>query len=358
MCPPPSRPAAHPVVDAPFGLAKRVALVAKRSNIFPVPPPLVEVEQKRPAYAVVPTPESVHQLAVLPPAPALPLPVLRHRSIGAGPVLLARFRLPCPHRLLRLDPSLVSQIDGLCFSLCRMRLERDVLADSLEAAYCPIFGRASFESASSFDGFYFGDPRDVEAALRSAVEEHGRGVFVVVDPGRALRPEWQATLFSHARLQFVLPVGSMGAPATSRVVAVLANFGKFKWKSKRRPERSLDVVIQPELSKRVKLQAQPVLVTRVSPIAHNQLSVLADDRATGGAPSTDVSTVTQRRAPQWNVGTIRRWARDFPCPAVAQFAIEAASVGIDSFVGTSLKLCGSRRLRRLQRSLRSVASRC
>ncbi len=313
-CPPPVRPAARPVRDA-------VPLRAPRA----VPP----------AADVVFTAPSIADVART--VPCTPPPASCHRSVGAGPALLGRFRVPCAHRCLRLDPSLVSQIDGLCFSLCRMRIERDVLASCLEDAYCANFGRASFESASSFDGLYFGAASAVHAAVLCACAEHGRGVFVVIDPGQAHRLDWQIMLFKHSRLQFVLPPDSLGSESVvadgSRVVAVLSNFGRFKWKAKRRPERSLDIQVQPALSKRHKLRVQPVLVTRVSPTAHTRFPVAGDDRAPCGEPVAATSSASKRRPPQWNIDVIRRWAEDFPCPAVARFAIQAASTGMDSFVG-------------------------
>ncbi len=148
--------------------------------------------------------------------------------------------------------------------LCRMRIERDVLAHCLDVSYCSMYGCASFESASSFDGFYFGSARDVESAVLQAKEEHGRGVFIVVDPGRAL--------FASCRLQFVLPSDAIlpgtAVKSSHRLVGVLADFGIFRWKAKRRRERVLEVAVQAELSSRRLLGVQPVLVTRVSPIAH------------------------------------------------------------------------------------------
>ena len=218
-----------------------------------------------------------------------------------------------------------------------MRLERDVLAHSFDASYCPFYGRATFESASFVDSLYFGSPAAVATAVLRVQSEHGRGVFVIVDPGTVLRPQWQRILFTNARLQFVLPrealVGGLPVPPAYRVVAILATFGKFQWKAKRRRERVLDVAVQSELSARKRVGTQPVLVTRVSPVAPDRFPTLADDTAPPGKPAIEVSTVVGRRPPQWDVAVIKRWAAEFPCPTVAKFAIDAASTGIDSFVG-------------------------
>ena len=100
-------------------------------------------------------------------------------------------RVSVPIRSETLHSSLVSQLDGFTWTLGRMRLERDVLAPSARVAMCPVFGLTKHESASAYGGLYVGAPCLVEAAVHRCVAQHGRGVFVVIDPGPGRRAAWQ-----------------------------------------------------------------------------------------------------------------------------------------------------------------------
>jgi len=310
--------------------------------------PLVVVRKSGASMVVgtsAPTPASggalpVHMVGMVPDV-YLPPPRPQRRAVvhrGLGPVLLAKFRVACAIRVLRICPSLISQIDGLCFSLSRMRLERDVLAHNLDVSFCPHFGHASFESASSYDGLYFGAPDVVAQEIVRVSEQHGRGVFIVVDEGPACRSEVIQLLFKKPRLTFTLPSDSIvGAPPispTSRIVAVLVDFGMFRWKAKRRRENKLSLDVQPRLAKVRRIGTQPELTTRVSPIAHERYPKPCDDEKTSfGEPAAQVSTVDYHRPPQWDPVVMGKWAKDFPCPGVSGFALDATSCGIDSFVG-------------------------
>mgnify|MGYP002811159474 CR=1 FL=1 len=98
----------------------------------------------------------------------------------------------------------------------------------------------------------------------------------------------------------VQPGVSVNDPA--RLVGVLADFGCFRWKAKRRRERVLVVAVQSLLSSRKRLGVQPVLVTRVLPIAHRRYPTSGDDLAPYGDPSPNVSTVSYRRPPPMERG--------------------------------------------------------
>lgn len=79
-----------------------------------------------------------------------------------------------------MDFSIISQIDGLAYSLAGVRIERDVvLAASATVSYAPNYGMLSFECCASFFGFYFTASPLIPEVVLSAARCRACGIFVV-----------------------------------------------------------------------------------------------------------------------------------------------------------------------------------
>lgn len=257
-------------------------------------------------------------------------------------------------RSATVDFSIISQIDGLLYSLLGLRLERDVYAPSAAASVTPLFGRSTFESCSSFVGLYWADPHHMHAAVCMAHMHHACGVFIVpVWPrhphAKPLKKKeaptkrnWFRFLMKHSLLTIRLPTDAFsvnGQPARYRhgMQAVFASFnfiGTFK--SKRRPEKVFSIRVVPELvSPSGKLGVTPVLLTQESPMAAERSPRADADSApcSGPAPDVEAEFDAQPMPSTWNVGLFRRWAADYPHKAIAKHAIAAITDGIDPFMG-------------------------
>ena len=77
------------------------------------------------------------------------------------------------------------QMDGLLFAVFRLRLERDVCAQSQHDAFCVNFG-TGVSPASTFCGLFMPAPPLLNAVILSVRHERGYGVFV----GPVLSEAW------------------------------------------------------------------------------------------------------------------------------------------------------------------------
>ena len=81
-----------------------------------------------------------------------------------------------------IDRSVAQQIDGLCYSLLRLRVERDVFADKASDAVCAVFGCPAYLSWGSFTGWFLPsdfDRKTVQAMIQKARRDRACGVFVL-----------------------------------------------------------------------------------------------------------------------------------------------------------------------------------
>lgn len=76
-----------------------------------------------------------------------------------------------------LHHSIILQIDGLLFACFRLRLERDVCAQSFGDSFCAAFG-PGVSPASTFCGLYMPSVNLLQAVLQSVKAERGYGVFI------------------------------------------------------------------------------------------------------------------------------------------------------------------------------------
>lgn len=76
-----------------------------------------------------------------------------------------------------LHHSIILQIDGLLFACFRLRLERDVCAQSFGDSFCAAFG-PGVSPASTFCGLYMPSVNLLQAVFQSVKAERGYGVFI------------------------------------------------------------------------------------------------------------------------------------------------------------------------------------
>ena len=118
-----------------------------------------------------------------PRSPVDPLASRRGSDLAGG---LTDF--PCAQRATYLHSSVILQLDGLLHAVLRLRIERDVMAHSLQSSFTDVFGLAAFESCSSFCGLFFHDAEHVPDMVRAAKLHRAYGLFVVpfrIQPGTA-----------------------------------------------------------------------------------------------------------------------------------------------------------------------------
>ena len=101
---------------------------------------------------------------------------------GLAPVVLPMYDLPGSMEIKlpwSVHFSIVSQIDGLIFSVLGGRVEWDVLATSRSSAVCDVFGREPYMSCSSALGWYLCDFSQIHLMVAMVASHRGCGVFVV-----------------------------------------------------------------------------------------------------------------------------------------------------------------------------------
>ncbi len=257
----------------------------------------------------------------------------------------------------KLDPSVVAQIDGLCWVCLGIRVERDVCALSGGDSYCKFFGQVPVgrvqASWSTFVGLFHTSPTLLPLVVSTAAADHAVAVVVSpVWPGRSpLLPMgkkgkdgarrkigWFDALMRRALLVVDLPrdafVGGSGDMVSSSCgwVAVVADFGYIgKFKSKRRPEKRLAVGVLPRLRRSPAVGCLPTIPTRVSPLALGSMpSSVAPARWTG-------KSAVPGGASRWDPDVVSAWQDGYPCAATAGLAVAVSTTGVDPFVGDILR---------------------
>ena len=246
-------------------------------------------------------------------------------------------------RRLKIDFSIVSQMDGLLYAILGLRIERDVFASTLLESHCDFFGSRAFESCASFTGIYFTDfvPERLSSMVAMARKHRAVGVFVLP---MWIDHDWYKECERAAMLQFRLPEDAVSCavpgdacPTSCGVTAFVVSFGWIgRMKKKRRVEKVFDLAIIAEL--RVapfRIGTVPRVLTRPSPLADEQCPSEEMDTLPDAGPfrATDSPTAPRQAKSMWNVPVIRRWATRYPFPEIAGLACQAVDKGVDSFVG-------------------------
>ena len=265
-----------------------------------------------------------------------------HGTHSDGPPRQVQFRSAL-RRTLRLDFSIVSQIDGLLYAMLGLRVERDVFASCLDESCCDFFGRQMFESCASFTGIYLQNfvPESLGATL-SMIKAH-RAIGVVVVP---VWPnyDWYKEYEKVSMLQFHLPKDVLLCATTGKVVVMnhglVALVPNFQWigrlKSKRRPEKVFKLRTIPALRvPPLRVDTVPKILTRPSPMAEEMRPAMEDDVINDAGPfrSADSPSAPGQAKSMWNAATVARWTEDYPFEEVAEIARQGVAQGVDPFMG-------------------------
>lgn len=280
----------------------------------------------------------------------------------------------------RLHHSLVAQMDGLMDSFFRIRVERDVFAPSLAASHSVFYGVSPFVAWSTFVGLYYGDFEVLPEVVATAITHQCIGLFIVPvwpDHGRRIlwkgkELSWYNLLLAHSLLQFhvkdPIVIDSNGRPRASQLAFGLTGIvASFNWagklKSKRRPERHLDVrpLPVPADDGSSKIGVTPFVVTRVSPLADSMTPTRDMDtaKATPSLPMSDLLTELPPTKQGLNRSAFDECASVYPFPDVASLAVQVVGDGLDlEFMGDDQKAVMRPNSRSIQGHELEIRNRC
>ena len=209
--------------------------------------------------------------------------------------------------------SIILQIDGLIFACFRLRLERDVCAQSFDDSFCMSFG-PGVSPASTFCGLYMPTPVLLRSVIQAVKIERGYGVFV----GPVSCNAWSLLQESDNKQQkSALILFSFLGPAYSSWQGVLVSFA-YQAKVKRKKPDScflLESMLHTHIPRRVALL--PFCPARVSSLPHTP--VKSDDNAKR-SPSLPVLVGVPRpcQTPVWCSAEMGKMASLFPHADVAR----------------------------------------
>ena len=243
---------------------------------------------------------------------------------------------PPSARKILIHPSIILQLDGLLYSVLRLRIERDVMAQSLAQSLTEIFGLASFESCSSFGGFFLHDSDQIPSMVRAAQRHRAYGLFIIPFIPAA---EWYKALYRAsllpAGLIFSLPHSIFGRDIPT--VAIFSSFNRVTGARHRtRPERRVAIQVVPNfVSANGRLGPRPRVLHRVSPLAAARAPKKADDTATAVEPEADyVSMPPPDPMPsRWDAEAFARETVDFPFDDVRGLGLDVAGEGLSCYSG-------------------------
>ena len=224
------------------------------------------------------------------------------KTFGPRPLQLLVFR-----DRVALHHSIILQIDGLLFACFRLRLERDVCAQSFGESFCTGFG-PGFSPASTFCGLYLPKPDLLRVVIDSAKTERGYGVFV----GPVACVAWSSLNIS-AKHQSKPPLllFTFTGPGSSPWQGVFISFA-YQGKVKRKKPDSC-FIIEPMLHSHIprRVALLPFCPARFSALPH--LPVREDDTAKRSASLPVMIGVPHPvQTPVWCVDEMRKMARLFP----------------------------------------------
>ena len=87
--------------------------------------------------------------------------------------------LPQSPRRIRVCPSIIIQIDAGPFKLYKARLERDVMAGSVQESHTTFYGLPSYRSISTGTNLFVHDPELMARVVNTAARHRANGVFIV-----------------------------------------------------------------------------------------------------------------------------------------------------------------------------------
>ena len=203
--------------------------------------------------------------------------------------------------------SIILQIDGLLFACFRLRLERDVCAQSFDVSFCMGFG-PGVSPASTFCGLYMPRQDALRGVIQAVKEERGYGVFV----GPVSCNAW-----SLLQQKAVLLCFTFSGPDSHPWQGFFLSFA-YQGKVKRKKPDSLFLIepmFYPHIPRRVALL--PFCPARISSLPHSP--VLRDDTAKRSAPLPVMRGVPLPcQTPVWCADEMSKLADRFPHKDVAK----------------------------------------
>ena len=251
----------------------------------------------------------------------------------------------------RLEFSIISQIDGILYSLLGLRVERDALATSAEESMCLFFGLPPAVPWSAFTSVFFEDfsEKAIAAMIAHAKEDRVLSVFILpVVQDAPWFKELMLGGYCVVRMKFFIPEscvsvlhsGASQVPPNG-LVALVLDFGYVgRVKRKLRPEkvfwlRSIEKLNKPPLT----VGTIPTLMTRSSPLANSMAPKAGQDTAPDegpGSPPAGCCAPTQVES-KWNRAVFRDYAEGFPHSVVSSLALQATHEGVNPFRGNLRK---------------------
>ena len=237
------------------------------------------------------------------------------KNFSPRPLQLLVFRdRVAPHH------SVILQIDGLLFACFRLRLERDVCAQSIDDSFCSSFGAGS-SPASTFCGLYMPIADLLRDVIQAVKIERGFGIFI----GPVSCNAWSMLRGStESQQKAALLLFSFSGPDFSPWQGVLLSFayqGKVK---RKKPDTCflLEPMLHPHISRKVGLL--PFCPARISALPH--IPVLKNDSAKR-SPSLPVMIGVPRpcQVPVWRPIEMSKMASYFPHDDVARMFLLAIS---------------------------------
>ena len=212
------------------------------------------------------------------------------------------------------------QIDGLQFACFRLRLERDVCAQSFDDSFCTAFG-PRISPASTFCGLYMPNSSLLRVVLQSVTSERGYGVFI----GPLSCDSWPV-LFGNTnhRQKSVLLLFSFPGPDAAPWQGVFLSFAYQAKVKRKKPDCNFSLSILPHSHVPRKVGILPFCPARISSSPH--IPVQSDDTAKRCSflpLATGIPRPLQSQV--WIIDEMRWFAPLFPHGDVASMFLHAIS---------------------------------
>jgi hypothetical protein len=225
-----------------------------------------------------------------------------------------------------LHPSFVVQLDGLLYSIFRLRVEVDVFAPSATSSFCMSWGKQC-SPASAFCGLYFSERSLLLGCVESVSSQQGFGVFLLPSPP-LYPPELLSRLQAASKLHFSFVCGHIPWSA------YFCSWGSPVLRRKRNESEFALSVVQ---SAPVRVGLLPFCPARVSPLAVRPDGSADSVVASPSMPTSSLLSSPPLKRGSWDSDAFRQFARCFPFPDTAALAILAAS-----FNGLPTRFAGDR----------------
>ena len=232
---------------------------------------------------------------------------------------------------VRIHHSFILQMDGLLFAVFRLRLERDVCAQSQHDAFCVNFG-TGVSPASTFCGLFMPEPPLLNAVILSVKHERGYGVFV----GPVLSEAWVNLSSPANKPTKKLLVFSFKGPNDIPWQGIFVSFAYQGRVVRKKKDTLFDISVLPHEHISRTVGIIPFCPARISSLPF--FPKASDDTAKRCAPLDVVLGIPKPiQTTTWNSEVMGTLSSLFPHRDVAKLFVEAVSP-----FGASLLFVGDR----------------